>query len=152
MDTPSPCDKHLQLRLPARPEAIGTVRACVGAFLRGHGLADVDEIVVAACQMSANAVLHAFRSPDAAPEFEVEAEFDAGCVRLEITEHMADGTPSLGVDLALVERVADDVRVSTPAWGERVVRAKFARTPDLMVSAVPPRPSSRLPRPVPVQD
>jgi anti-sigma regulatory factor (Ser/Thr protein kinase) len=133
METPA-SDKHLQLRLPARPEAIGTVRACVGAFLRGHGLPQTDEIVVAACQMSANAVLHAFRSPDDDPEFEVEAEFDEGCVRLEITEHLTNGVPSLGVDLALVERVADDVRVTSPGGGERVVRAKFTRTPQIAAS------------------
>jgi len=128
MDAPrASSDKHLQLRLPARPEAIGTVRACVGAFVRGHGLPDADEIVVAACQMSANAVLHAFRSSGEDPEFEVEAEFDDGCVRLQITEQITDGVPSLGVDLALVERVADDVHVTTPE-GARVVRAKFARS------------------------
>jgi anti-sigma regulatory factor (Ser/Thr protein kinase) len=127
MDTPCPPgDKHLQLRLPSRPDSIGIVRACVGAFVRGHGLSNADEIVVAACHMSANAILHAFRSPEADPEFEVEAEFDDGSVRLEITEHLADGVPSLGVDLELVERVADDVRVTTPAHGERVVHARFA--------------------------
>lgn len=128
METPSPSgDKHLQLRLPSRPDSIGIVRACVGAFVRGHGLSDADAIVVAACHMSASAVLHAFRSPGAAPEFEVQAEFDGGCVQLEITEHLADGVPSLGVDLALVERMADDVRVTTPSHGERVVHASFAR-------------------------
>jgi anti-sigma regulatory factor (Ser/Thr protein kinase) len=83
--------------------------------------------------MSANAVLHAFRSPGAQPEFEVQAEFDDGCVQLEITEHLADGVPSLGVDLALVERVADDVRVTTPSHGERVVHASFARSRRLAV-------------------
>src|SRR4029450_7276701 len=105
METPSPSgDKHLQLRLPSRPDSIGIVRACVGAFVRGHRLCGADAIVVAACHMSANAVLHAFRSPGAEPEFEVQAEFDDGGVQLEITEHLADGVPSLGVDLALVER------------------------------------------------
>jgi hypothetical protein len=128
MDKPCmPGDKHLQLRLPSRPDSIGIVRACVGAFVRGHGLSDADEIVVAACHMSANAVLRAFRSPEAEPEFEVEAEFDGGAIRLEITEHVTGGVPSLGVDLELVERVADDVRVTTPADGERVVHASFAR-------------------------
>jgi anti-sigma regulatory factor (Ser/Thr protein kinase) len=134
MDTPCPPgDKQLQLRLPSRPDSIGIVRACVGAFVRSHGLSNADEIVVAACHMSANAVLHAFRSPQDEPEFEVEAQFDDGCVRLEITEHLADGVPSLGVDLALVERVADDVRVTTPAHGERVVHARFERSRRLAV-------------------
>ncbi|MDQ5834244.1 MAG: ATP-binding protein [Actinomycetota bacterium] len=124
---------QLQLRLAADSEAVGTVRACVSEFVHRHGLIDAEEIVLAACQMSANAVLHAFHGAGAGgeTEFEVSADFDGGYLRLEVTEDDAEGpaAPELGLGLRLVERVADDVRVSTPACGGTRVRARFTRAP-----------------------
>jgi anti-sigma regulatory factor (Ser/Thr protein kinase) len=117
----------LQLRLAAKPEAIGTVRACVSEFVRGHGFDDADEIVAAACQMCAEAVLHAFRSPAGGGHFELGARFEGGCLRLDVTDRDADGVRAIGVGLQLVERVADDVRVSQPGDGATRVRARFAR-------------------------
>jgi anti-sigma regulatory factor (Ser/Thr protein kinase) len=120
---------QLQLRLAADSEAVGTVRACVGEFVHRHGLADAEEIVLAACQMSANAVLHAFHGAVAEAEFEVSADFDGGYLRLEVTEDDAEGPAGLGLGLRLVERLADDVRVSRPACGGTRVRARFTRLP-----------------------
>jgi anti-sigma regulatory factor (Ser/Thr protein kinase) len=117
----------LRLRLPSQPEAIGTVRACVSEFVRRHGFADADEIVVAACQMCADAVLHAFRSPAADGHFELTAHFECGCLRLDVTDDDAGGVRALGVGLTLVERVAEDVRVSRPDAGGTRVRARFSR-------------------------
>ena len=127
-DRPGP---QLQLRLVADSEAVGTVRACVSEFVHRHGLADAEEIVLAACQMSANAVLHAFHDagPGAEAEFELSADFDGGYLRLEVTEDDAEGPPGLGLGLQLVERLADDVRVSHPACGGTRVRARFTRLP-----------------------
>lgn len=124
---------QLQLRLAADSEAVGTVRACVSEFVHRHGLSDADEIVLAACQMSANAVLHAFHGPGGGgeAEFEVNADFEGGYLRLEVTEDDADppAGPALGLGLRLVERLADDVRVSRPARGGTRVRARFTRAP-----------------------
>ncbi len=127
-DRPGP---QLQLRLVADSEAVGTVRACVSEFVRRHGLADAEEIVLAACQMSANAVLHAFHDagPGAEAEFELSADFDGGYLRLEVTEDDAEGPPGLGLGVQLVEQLADDVRVSHPACGGTRVRARFTRLP-----------------------
>ena len=118
----------LRLRLPSQPEAIGTVRACVSEFVRGHGFADADEIVVAACQMCADAVLHAFRSPGEDGHFELTAHFGGGCLRLDVTDEDAGDVRALGVGLTLVERVAQDVRVSRPDEGGTRVRARFPRS------------------------
>ena len=96
MDAPCPPgDQHLRLRLPSRPDSIGIVRARVGAFVRSHGLSLADEIVVAACHMSANAVLHAFRSPGAEPEFEVAAELlaDRLAARIRRSQDRSGGQP-----------------------------------------------------------
>ena len=124
---------QLQLRLAADSEAVGTVRACVSEFVHRHGLADADEMVLAACQMAANAVLHAFHGAAAASEteFEVSADFDGGYLRLEVTEDDAKGPagPALGLGLQLVERLADDVRVSRPPAGGTRVRARFTLLP-----------------------
>jgi hypothetical protein len=125
---PPPGDKHLQLRLPSRPDSIGIVRACVRRLRprpravgrrrhRRRGLPHVGQRGAA-------------RLPQPGRPARVRGP---GRVRrrlrqLEITEHLADGVPSLGVDLALVERMADDVRVTTPSHGERVVHASFARS------------------------
>jgi anti-sigma regulatory factor (Ser/Thr protein kinase) len=122
---------QLQLRLAADSEAVGTVRACVAEFVQRHGLPDAEEIVLAACQMSANAVLHAFHGAGAEgeSEFEVHADFDCGYLRLEVTEEDAEGPAGLGLGLRLVERLADDVRVSRPACGGTRVRARFTLLP-----------------------
>lgn len=121
---------QLQLRLAADSEAVGTVRACVSEFVQRHELAAAEEIVLAACQMAANAVLHAFHGAGASgeTEFEVSADFDGGYLRLEVTED-AEGAAGLGLGLQLVERLADDVRVSRPACGGTRVRARFTRLP-----------------------
>jgi anti-sigma regulatory factor (Ser/Thr protein kinase) len=117
----------LRLRLPSQPEAIATVRECVSQFVSGHGFADADEIVAAACQMCANAVLHAFDRPREGGHFELTAHFESGCLRLDVTEDDPGGGGGLGVGLTLVERVAEDVRVSRPDEGGTRVRARFSR-------------------------
>jgi anti-sigma regulatory factor (Ser/Thr protein kinase) len=117
----------LRLFLPSQPEAIGTVRACVSEFVHGHGFADADDIVAAACQMCADAVLHAFRTSEDDGHFELTAHFECGCLRLDVTDDDADGVRALGVGLSLVERVAQDVCVSRPDDGGTRVRARFAR-------------------------
>jgi anti-sigma regulatory factor (Ser/Thr protein kinase) len=117
----------LRLRLPSQPEAIGTVRECVSQFVAGHGFTDADEIVAAACQMCANAVLHAFDRPDDDGHFELTAYLEGGCLRLDVTEADAGGGRGLGVGLTVVERVAEDVRVSRPDEGHTRVRARFSR-------------------------
>jgi anti-sigma regulatory factor (Ser/Thr protein kinase) len=117
----------LRLRLPSQPEAIGTVRECVSEFVSGHGFADADEIVAAACQMCANAVLHAFGTPRENGYFELTAHFEGGCLRLDVTEDDAGGGRGLGVGLTVVERVAEDVRVSRPDEAHTRVRARFSR-------------------------
>jgi len=120
-------ETQLQLRLPAQPEAVAVVRKCVSDFVRGLGFADADEIVVAACQMSANAVLHAYPEHRDDSEFEVNAEFEHGCLRLEVTEYDAGEARGLGLGLRLVERAADDVSVSRRPEGGTRVEARFDR-------------------------
>ena len=118
---------ELRLRLPSQPEAIGTVRTCVSEYARAHGLANADEIVVAACQMCADAVLRAFHCPRDDGHFELSAKVEEGCVRLDVTDQGDGDVRARDLGLTFLERMAEDVRVTQPGDGETRVRARFAR-------------------------
>ncbi|MDX6532501.1 MAG: hypothetical protein QOF68_245 [Gaiellales bacterium] len=119
-------------RLPAQPPNIRRMRAAVGTLLADIGWVDDESrtrVLLALSEVVANAVRHAYADTEPG-DMEVSAVVDDGVLRVAVRDFGAVRLPSvnpgLGVGLRIVERCADEVRV-TSLPGGTTVELEFRR-------------------------
>jgi anti-sigma regulatory factor (Ser/Thr protein kinase) len=124
------CVLTLDWRRTSEPSAATAARhaAVEAARAAGAGAAVRDRVAIAVTEAVANAVVHAY---DGRPgEVAVLGWRTPGRVILEVRDDgrgmapRAD-SPGLGLGLALIRRVADDVRISSQPGGGTAVRLVF---------------------------
>lgn len=121
----------LTVTYPANPTSVGIARCALTAFAAGVGAdyRQVEAVRLAVSEAMTNAVLHAYR--DDAGEVHVTAALasdelwvliaDDGCG----LQPQAD-RPGLGLGLALISQVSDEMAVVPRAEGGTEVRMRFA--------------------------
>jgi anti-sigma regulatory factor (Ser/Thr protein kinase) len=111
---------ELELVLPPEPESVVEARAAVADVARRLGAREED-VRLAVSEAVGNAVIHAFR--DGGPgTITVHARFDAGRLLVTVSDDGIGMTPNpdspgLGFGIALIGKLADDVRFSSSGEG-----------------------------------
>jgi anti-sigma regulatory factor (Ser/Thr protein kinase) len=113
-------DERLEMRLPASPGSLSTMRRGLQAWLRHAGVSapTVYDVMVAVGEAAANAIEHAYGPTDA--EFSLEAELDGGELVVAVRDTGSWRTPRgthRGRGLAMMKDLMDDVQVESDAHG-----------------------------------
>ena len=126
---------ELELVLPPEPESVVEARAAVADVARRLGAREED-VRLAVSEAVGNAVIHAFR--DGGPgTITVHARFDADRLLVTVSDDGIGMTPNpdspgLGFGIALIGKLADDVRFSSSDEGT-VISMSFD------AAAIPPQ-------------
>jgi serine phosphatase RsbU (regulator of sigma subunit)/anti-sigma regulatory factor (Ser/Thr protein kinase) len=130
----NPLSEHLRTSWPAEPDALADVRHLLRRWLRRHGASEDEtyDITVACQEACANAVEHAYAPGPAG--FELEAEHDAGEVRLTVRDRgqwRAARGVHRGRGLPIMEALMDNVDIQQSPTGTaiRMRRALGRRAP-----------------------
>ena len=125
------CSERLDLRVPARAEAIAGVRRAVMEFVEARRAPDVHGIGLAVTEAATNVVLHAYR--DGPPgEVRVVVCVEAGRFVVVVRDWgggmrpRAD-SPGLGLGLPVIARLADDFRIEAATGSGTLIRMHFDR-------------------------
>jgi serine/threonine-protein kinase RsbW len=133
----APCES-LSATFPAVPESVPRARAALTRFARDAG-ADGDRleaIQLAASEAVTNAVMHAYanRSPAASGADRATIQISASKVASEVWLLIADSgtglrvrrnSPGLGLGLALIAQLADDLQILSRGTGGTELRMRF---------------------------
>lgn len=124
--------ERLDLRVPARAEAIAGVRHAVMEFAEAHRAPDAHGIALAVTEAATNAVLHAYRD---GPPGEVRIVICPEPDRFVVVVRDWGGgmaprpdSPGLGLGLPVIARLADDFRVEAATGSGTLLRMHFARS------------------------
>jgi PAS domain S-box-containing protein len=136
----------LELRLPAEPEQLGTLRRSVAAWAdtAGIGADVVTDLQLAVGEAATNAVEHAYRGREPAAVRVRLARTRSGAVEVEVGDSGRWRPPPVdagyrGRGLALIRDLAEDVAVE-PGPDGTVVRFRMPAVPvDAPPRAAPPR-------------
>ncbi len=121
---PAKLGERLELRLPAEPESLVSVRSALRSWLAGIGATpdDVHDVTLACNEACANAIEHP-RSPSERA-FEVEAEAADGEVSVTVRDfgqwRPPLPNPDRGRGMTLMEAFAEDVEVKPSPLGTEV--------------------------------
>lgn len=125
---------------PAVPDSVGAARNVLTDFAREAGASDeqLHAIRLAASEAITNAIIHAYERPERG-EVHVSASYIEGELWLLIADaghgmHPRPYSPGLGLGLALIAQVADDLQIISRGSGGTELRMRF----DLLVG--PPGP------------
>jgi serine/threonine-protein kinase RsbW/stage II sporulation protein AB (anti-sigma F factor) len=126
------CTPLLNARWPGRPASAPAARHAAVEAARAAGAppAVCDRVALAVTEAVANAVLHAYY--DEAPgDVVLRGWTTPGQVVLEVSDEgrgllPRDDSPGLGLGLALIRHVADDVRIASSAGRGTAVTLVFA--------------------------
>jgi anti-anti-sigma factor len=133
--------ERLQLRVPARPEALADVRRSLGRWLdeQGAGAEEAFSLVLATGEACANSIEHAYGPVDA--DLEVAAVLEDGSVKISVRDFGRWRPPrgeNRGRGLLLMRELMDDVAVSREDEGTTVqLSRRLANSAD----AQPARPA-----------
>ena len=123
--------EHVELRLPAVPDSLSSMRAALREWLAAAGAPDGDayDVLIAVGEAAANAVEHAYGPVDA--DFEVEGRVSNGDVLLSVRDNGKWREPrgqNRGRGLVLMRELMDDVRIERHEQGTAVeMRRVLAR-------------------------
>jgi stage II sporulation protein AB (anti-sigma F factor) len=125
----------------AAPESVARVRAEIAAFAAAHGVAPrrIDDIRLAVSEAVSNAVMHGYRK--SAGTVHVSASHADGALWISIRDfgtgmhsrEPGDAHTGMGLGLALIGRVVNEMSVSPQAGAGTEVQMRFA----LVSAAVP---------------
>jgi anti-sigma regulatory factor (Ser/Thr protein kinase) len=112
---------RLQERLPARPESIAPLRRAVVAYAGSNGASERqgEDIALAVSEALSNVVLHAYVGHEVAGDVGVDAWIDERVLEV-VVEDGGGGmmprtdSPGLGLGLALIGRLAEQLRIESP--------------------------------------
>lgn len=120
-------DEQLHERVPARPESIAPLRRAVVRFAADNGASapQRDDIALAVSEALANAVLHAYVGHDRPGIVAVDARIRGRWLEVAVCD---DGngmlprtdSPGMGIGLALIGRIAEQLRLEDMRPGVRV--------------------------------
>jgi serine/threonine-protein kinase RsbW/stage II sporulation protein AB (anti-sigma F factor) len=128
----APESRSLALELPALPDSAAHARRAVSRMLDGLDV-DAWPVGIIVSEAVTNAVLHAYR--DRAPgRVRVEARLDERVLTVVVSD---DGmgmspnpdSPGLGVGLALIERLADEVEIQSHGGTRLQIRVRLVAAP-----------------------
>jgi serine phosphatase RsbU (regulator of sigma subunit)/anti-sigma regulatory factor (Ser/Thr protein kinase) len=119
----TPLPDPLVIRLAAEPDSPPLMRRILRRWLVRHGAAEreIDELILACAEASANAIEHAY--PPEPHQFEVEAREEGGTVTLKVRDWGQWRPPRgefRGRGLTLMEGLADSVEVTPGDEGTTV--------------------------------
>jgi serine/threonine-protein kinase RsbW len=123
---------RLDLRLPAEPRSVTTMRWAAGEFAERHSVRRPDDVRLAVSEAVTNAVLHAYPEDE---DGEVRLVTCAEPERLVVVVRDWGGhglrprvdSPGMGVGLPTMATLADLFNIETPAGGGTLIRLHFAR-------------------------
>jgi serine/threonine-protein kinase RsbW len=125
-------DEQLHERVPARPESIGPLRRAVVRFAAGNGasVCERDDIALAVTEALGNAVLHAYVGHDHPGAVAVDAWMHERSLEVVVCDEgngmlSRSDSPGMGIGLALIDRIAEELRFEEMRPGVRV-RMTFA--------------------------
>lgn len=119
--------RPLQLRLPAAPESIATLRGALRRWLQEGEVAaeDIFDIAVAACEASANAIEHAYGPGDA--HFEVDAALEQDRCRVVVRDFgswRASRSVDRGRGIHIMRSLMDEVDIVQSQTGTEVALSR----------------------------
>lgn len=125
---------RLDLRLPAEPRTVSTMRWAATRFAEAHAARDVHHVELAVSEAVTNAVVHAYPGDEqgdvrlvacAEPEQIVVVVRDWGKTGMRARPD----SPGLGIGLPTLATIADGFNIETPDGGGTLLRMHFARAP-----------------------
>ncbi len=123
--------ERLDLRVPARPDAIPGMRRAVLEFVEAHSAPDPHGIGLAVTEAATNVVLHAYRE---GPVGEVRVVICVEAARfVVVVRDWGNGmrpradSPGLGLGLPVIARLASDFRVEAATGQGTLLRMHFDR-------------------------
>jgi serine/threonine-protein kinase RsbW len=124
--------RSLDLELPAVPESVPRARRAVGGMLEGLDV-DLWPVGLVVSEAVTNVVLHAYRDRDPG-SVRMQATVAGGLLTVVVAD---DGigiaprsdSPGLGVGLALIRHLAEDVNVESDGGTRLLVRLRLAPAP-----------------------
>jgi stage II sporulation protein AB (anti-sigma F factor) len=132
MTTTSATVDRIELRMPAEPRAIRTIRDAVRRFALAHGVCDAGAVALALTEAATNVVVHAYRAGErgdvrvvacAEPERLVVVVRDYGCGM-----RPRHDSPGLGMGLSLIGHLASHFNVEAPDGDGTRLRMHFPRS------------------------
>jgi serine/threonine-protein kinase RsbW len=132
MATTSATVDRIELRMPAEPRAIRTIRDAVRRFAVTHEVRDTDAVALALTEAATNVVVHAYRVGErgdvrvvacAEPERLVVVVRDYGCGM-----RPRHDSPGLGIGLSLIGHLASHFNVEAPDGDGTRLRMHFPRS------------------------
>jgi anti-sigma regulatory factor (Ser/Thr protein kinase) len=117
----------------ATPESIARVRADIGSFAAGHGMAArrLDDVRLAVSEAVTNAVMHGYR--DVVGTVHATATLTDGALWISIRDFgcgmqpqpIATGRAGMGLGLALIGRLVSEMKVAPQPGGGTDLRMRF---------------------------
>ena len=123
---------RLDLRLPAEPRSVTTMRWAAGEFAERHRVTRPDDVRLAVSEAVTNAVLHAYPQ-DAGGEVRLVTCAEPERLVVVVRDWGPQGmrprpdSPGMGVGLPTMATLADLFNVETPDDGGTLIRLHFAR-------------------------
>jgi serine/threonine-protein kinase RsbW len=131
MTTTSAAVDRIELRMPAEPRVIRTIRDTVRRFAVTHDVRDTDAVALALTEAATNVIVHAYRDGErgdlrvvacAEPERLVVVVRDYGCGM-----RPRHDSPGLGMGLSLIGHLASHFNVEAPDGDGTRLRMHFPR-------------------------
>lgn len=125
---------RLDLRLPAEPRTVTTMRWAAGEFAERHGVRRPGDVRLAVSEAVTNAVLHAY-ADDASGDVRLVTCAEPERLVVVVRDWGATGmrprpqSPGLGIGLPTMATLADSFNVETPEGGGTLIRLHFERAP-----------------------
>jgi len=127
------CQGQLHERLPARSESIAPLRHAVVEFARSNGASDrqLEDIALAVSEALTNAVVHAYPGQDSQGMLAVQAWVHERSLEVVVCDEGVGmlprtDSPGLGVGLALIGRIVDQLELQETIPSGVRVRMTFA--------------------------
>jgi anti-sigma regulatory factor (Ser/Thr protein kinase) len=118
---------------PAVPESVAVLRVMVAEFATRAGLSEamIDKVKLAVSEAATNVVVHAYRNASEPGLIALEAVAAAGELRVSVADtgpglQPQQDSPGLGLGLAIIAQLTDDLELLRGEHGGLCVLMRFA--------------------------